>query len=62
MKAACEPMPTSYTNDLIGLIQWCIKLDPDKRPDMNSIVSTPVLQNSLCEAQIAVGRVDSMFD
>jgi hypothetical protein len=62
MKVAHEPIPTRYTDDLTGLIRWMIKLDPEKRPDMNSIVATPALQSSLCEAQIAVGRVDSMFD
>jgi hypothetical protein len=55
-------MPLGYTDDLTNLIRAMIKLDPEKRPDMLSIVVTPVLQSSIIEAQIAVGRVDSMFE
>lgn len=61
MKGAHEPMPSGYGNDLIGLIQDSLKLDPEKRPESRDIIGIPFIQSFLVEAQVVVGRVDSMF-
>lgn len=58
MKGVYDPIPSNYSKDLANMVQWCCRVDPDKRPDMNGIVSVPALQDYLMEAQICVGRLE----
>ncbi|CAG9474809.1 unnamed protein product [Plasmodium vivax] len=39
-----EPLPTSYSNDLIHLCQWMLKKNSEERPTSCDIISTDYLQ------------------
>ncbi|KAJ3221211.1 Serine/threonine-protein kinase Nek8 [Clydaea vesicula] len=61
MKGVYDPIPAHYSQDLRELIGWMCRLDPEKRPQMRDLVATSQLQQHLIEAQISIGRVDSMW-
>ncbi|KAI9145533.1 kinase-like domain-containing protein [Paraphysoderma sedebokerense] len=62
MKGIYEPIPKKYSPQIDALIKSMCNPDPDKRPDMNVLVSSPFLQSALIEAQVSIGRVDTGFD
>jgi hypothetical protein len=58
MKAAYEPIPSHFSSELAGIINAMLNQNPDKRPDMNDIISLPFIQGPVIEAQLTIGRVN----
>ncbi|RKO83345.1 kinase-like domain-containing protein, partial [Blyttiomyces helicus] len=58
MRGTYEPIPSPpFSSHLQTLIASCVRLNPDARPAMSSIMALPVMQEHLIEAQLGMGRV-----
>lgn len=56
MKGVHDPVPLQYDVAVSNLVNACCSIDPNDRPDMNSIVCIPTLQHYLIQAMACVGR------
>ena len=61
MRGTYEPIPPHFSKDLSNLLALMIKVDPNMRLDINQLISLPLLQEHIVEAQMSMGRVDPGF-
>ncbi len=56
MKGVYDPVPSQYDGKVSALVKSCCSIDPNNRPDMNSIVCIPTLQQYFIQAMALCGQ------
>lgn len=47
IRGAYNPIPSTYSKDLKNLVNMMLNVDPSKRPNINEILKTPIIQTRI---------------